>query len=738
MMFDKYYNRILVAGILGIALSACGGGNGGPGTGDVVLGGGGDGGAPPPPPVTMVSGTFVDSPVDGLDYRGLPSNTSGITGDTGAAGGFRVVQGDTVTFSISGIVLGSTNGAVTANAIITPATLAGEPTNAGNARAIRIARLLQSLDNDGNSTNGIVISTSTRAAIAALSQGDRDTIQAATSSGTNFATEVGSRIDELTAGNTVPRAQNNLVTPEQAAAELLVAVNQATSGGGTGGSTSRITAAATGSCPVGTLASAKKEVFGQLFPVCVISSNITSSVTLTNDHLYVLSGSINVGNGDVVGGHTISPVLTIEEGTQVYAYANALVTLVITRGARIEAVGTPDLPIIMAAVAATGTGAGVVINDDPADLTGRGLWGGLVLSGYGLNNRCTGSHGTPPTVISEAAPTGVSRHFGCTDNADNSGTVEYVVIAESGLGFRPNQEVQGLTIEAAGSGTRINYLQVLGSEDDGIEWFGGAASAANVVINGHDDDGLDMDEGYVGTVQTALVIMGATNGDKSIEADNAGPNNDATPVSRPNFINVTLLGNHGSTGASSGANWVVGFGGAMWRSAIVDFLNAPAGTGKYGNGCLDFTVQIDQNSAFRDVAVRCANGNLGTWGFGVVAGSDTFEEDFAAGTALDELGQAVGTRSDFTLYTGVINPNTLSIDAGVAPNNPVPPPAGVFGNPVGNFFGAVDPNSGNPDRNPNNNGAGGGPFWDGWTYINSSVDGGLPGSTFHPLQAEIE
>jgi hypothetical protein len=45
---------------------------------------------PPPAPV-LISGTFVDSPVNGIDYVGLPSGTSGVTGDTGTAGGWQVV-----------------------------------------------------------------------------------------------------------------------------------------------------------------------------------------------------------------------------------------------------------------------------------------------------------------------------------------------------------------------------------------------------------------------------------------------------------------------------------------------------------------------------------------------------------------------------------------------------------------------------------------------------------------------
>ncbi|MDZ7787211.1 MAG: hypothetical protein U5K73_03475 [Halofilum sp. (in: g-proteobacteria)] len=39
--------------------------------------------------------------------------------------------------------------------------------------------------------------------------------------------------------------------------------------------------------------------------------------------------------------------------------------------------------------------------------------------------------------------------------------MEYFIIAESGKGFRPDQEVQGLTLEAVGSGTTINHIQAM-------------------------------------------------------------------------------------------------------------------------------------------------------------------------------------------------------------------------------------------------------------------------------------
>ncbi|MGK0298772.1 MAG: hypothetical protein ACI9XC_002396 [Gammaproteobacteria bacterium] len=722
-------DKLITVSLIMILLTACGGGTGGVGTGDTIVTG------DTATPQVLISGTFVDSAVGGIDYIGLPSGTTGITN---ANGTWEVEDGDAVTFRIGSIDIGSAVGI--AGGVLTPADLAGDPTNAASPRAIRIARLLQSIDNDSDSSNGITITDATKTVINTATQATRDNITAALLSGSSFDTVVGGFIDELTANNLVPRVEGDLVSAVDAEAELLAAINAATGGGGTGSSSS-ITAAVTGNCPIGVLADAKKIVFGQNFPVCVLFDqlgvfSITNDVTLTNDHIYVLATSVNVGDGDLEGGPSGSKnaVLTIEPGTQIMGAGGAQIVLVVTRGSRINAVGTPDLPIIMGSVLIEQNGATstLTISGNVEDLTSRGQWGGLVLSGFGENNKCTGDSATSTEVATEAAPDGVTRFFGCNNNADNSGSVQYVLIAESGLEFRPDQEVQGLTLEAVGSGTKLNFLQIIGSDDDGIEWFGGAVSISNLVINGQEDDGIDFDEGIQATVQKVLIITGATKGDEGIEADNAGPGDDANPKSQVNFVNVTLLGNVGSQDPS-GANFKDGFGGNMIRSAIVDISDSAG-----WDDCMDLDDQVDTFTAFRDVVVKCANGDQGSRGWGIRNDGDGFENAIADG-GNDESGSAISSdRRDFTVFAGPINSSTLAIDPGVAPDNPAALPAAVNDTAIGNYFGAIDPSSGNPDNDPNNNGGGGGPFWDGWTYRNTNVEGNLPGANFHPLQAEIQ
>ena len=100
-----------------------------------------------------LTGTLLDSAVGGVSYT-TSSNLSGLTNTNGQ---FQYRSGDQVTFSVGETVLGEVKG----GELITPVELAGT-NNTADRRVINISRLLQSLDQDGNPTNGISISPATR------------------------------------------------------------------------------------------------------------------------------------------------------------------------------------------------------------------------------------------------------------------------------------------------------------------------------------------------------------------------------------------------------------------------------------------------------------------------------------------------------------------------------------------------------------------------------------------------
>jgi len=91
-------------------------------------------------------GFFIDSGVEGLTYTASPS---GVTGTTDADGRYEYNVGDTITFSIGSIELGSSSGAQ----YITPMTFNPDDEEMG----VRIAQLLQSMDSDKTPGNGITL-----------------------------------------------------------------------------------------------------------------------------------------------------------------------------------------------------------------------------------------------------------------------------------------------------------------------------------------------------------------------------------------------------------------------------------------------------------------------------------------------------------------------------------------------------------------------------------------------------
>lgn len=95
------------------------------------------------PVVGSLSGQFVDAPVMGLEYE----TTSGVKGTTDDKGTFYYNQGDTITFKVGNLVLGSSNGAD----VITPASLLKDLINNEQEfqqKLKEMVALLLSLDDD--------------------------------------------------------------------------------------------------------------------------------------------------------------------------------------------------------------------------------------------------------------------------------------------------------------------------------------------------------------------------------------------------------------------------------------------------------------------------------------------------------------------------------------------------------------------------------------------------------------
>lgn len=96
----------------------------------------------------VLTGVFLDSAVSGLSYQ-----TETLSGTTNSLGEFKYLNGENITFAIGSLTLPT----IPAEETITPISLAPSK-SIDDDTAINIARLLQSLDSDDNTSNGISIS----------------------------------------------------------------------------------------------------------------------------------------------------------------------------------------------------------------------------------------------------------------------------------------------------------------------------------------------------------------------------------------------------------------------------------------------------------------------------------------------------------------------------------------------------------------------------------------------------
>lgn len=124
----------------------------------------GDGDESPATPVpAAMSGVLLDSAVEGVAYSASPSGKSG---KTDASGKFDCLAGDSVSFKVGGIELGTARCA----SLVTALDLAGTANYSDdNEQVGHLLMFLQSLDEDDDPTNGIRISAEAASALAGQS-----------------------------------------------------------------------------------------------------------------------------------------------------------------------------------------------------------------------------------------------------------------------------------------------------------------------------------------------------------------------------------------------------------------------------------------------------------------------------------------------------------------------------------------------------------------------------------------
>ncbi len=412
-----------------------------------------------------------------------------------------------------------------------------------------------------------------------------------------------------------------------------------------------------------------------------LATNVTipffSGVHIFQDSLFV-GADVATGVAPSAGS---GPTLTIEAGATL-AFSDSSDYVLINRGSRIVANGSSVAPITF-----TGFSDAVTKTAGPEDVQ---LWGGIVINGNGLTNNCTDAQRTTNAchVESEGKPS----HYGGNNNAESSGTLRYVVVKHAGFEVAPDDELNGITLNAVGSGTTLSFVEVYSAYDDGIEFFGGAANVDHYVALYVRDDAIDYSDGYVGRVEYALVIHSLTDGNRCVEGDNIGSTRavageplDAAPLTNPTIANMTcILSNH-DAGTHDTSQGIV-----MRRGPKAQYLNSIvyggyADDATANNRCLEISDNVSKAFArtgattLKSSIIACRQATRGTldnadplseWARGVAASTAGVNYSFNSNNVLILDPQNTNVALLSGIYTATTRRDDLGNTIATAPIAP--------------------------------------------------------------------
>lgn len=340
------------------------------------------------------------------------------------------------------------------------------------------------------------------------------------------------------------------------------------------------------------------------YRVCSLPARINKSITLSKiaGLLYQLPGRVDVGSdgGPTASASDTKVELKIEPGVVVFG-GTGVSWLAVNRGNTINAVGTATAPIIF-------TSRDNVLGLNTTNSSGQ--WGGVVLMGRAPVTDCAVPAATPGTVACERQTEGAvdPALYGGANTADSSGALAYVQIRYSGYVLSANSELQALTTEGVGTGTRLDHIMSYNSSDDAAEFFGGNVNMKYFIAVGAEDDNLDTDTGVKANFQYVLAVQRPNIGDAIIEADSDNAADGNTPRQNTRVANFTFIDR--SPNAASDVASILLRGGTDY-TLVNGILSSP------NNPCLRISrpqtasttadAAIDEAGApiFRSVVMQC-------------------------------------------------------------------------------------------------------------------------------------
>ena len=451
------------------------------------------------------------------------------------------------------------------------------------------------------------------------------------------------------------------------------------------------------------------------------SGSGVGTMTWTCDHIYVLTEQVFVNAADT---------LTLEPGTVVLgasgegmsvievpanndvglvrsvSYSSYPGALVVARGGMLMAAGNATCPIQFSFLG------------DPMDgsvgLDVQGQWGGVVLCGAGALNTFylegtespsqTGGVGTGEDRAEGIVDvSGQDRHVygGNTDPNGSSGVLRHVSIRHGSTNLGWNQFLNGnetdlLQLAGCGSGTEVEYVELVGSADDGLHILGGTVEVRHVISAFHAEDAFESDQGWQGAGQFLFGVQDTalahpTNPPMTSQVwmmqgdDFEEFNMDLyyEPYTSPWMSNLTLLTN-GNDVAVRGLS----LPGGDWVNSIVHGVSESALSLRYSYYCDGYAAILPANVGGGFSVLRMRN-----W---MVSGTDETNDSLLFGTVYGTFYQSPITTllnpylvdSGFTFQT-LLTDGSFALESGLLTEGLDPRPS--QGETVSSYYQNLDP-----------------------------------------------
>lgn len=329
-----------------------------------------------------------------------------------------------------------------------------------------------------------------------------------------------------------------------------------------------------------------------------LAGDITSDMTLSAANVYRLNGCVTVKSG---------VTLTIPAGTVLQGIKSTtqIANLIAERGAKIVAIGTSTNPIIFTSDQLVGARA-------PGD------WGGIKIMGNANNNNSN----------SLSVDLGCATYIGGgANNADNSGTLQYVQVHYGGaIAAATDISQSAVMLNSVGTGTTVDHLQITNPKNDALFLAGGSVKLTNIVSYNADRTDFRVSYGNTSNMQflaamrlnPAAIPSAAAYG---INISNHPTNLAASPLTKPVISNLTVIGPKFCGASTVNANFqyavrVFNNGAVkMYNSFLTSwngrglFIDGPNSVAQTSTNNLEFSY----NSIHNSTTAPYAFAGLGTW-----------------------------------------------------------------------------------------------------------------------------